>query len=75
MSTGYSNRVFNCPYFQYDQRTRVHCEGGTISMPDRVSFIRWVNKYCCDVPNWEKCPIAQHLTEYYERILANEERR
>lgn len=67
MSTGYSGRVWACPFFQWDERRGIHCEGGGVSFEDRETFGRYATRHCCDVDGWDKCSLAQALVERYER--------
>ena len=32
---GYSNKTFACPFFKWDERLCVHCEGGRVTFPDK----------------------------------------
>ena len=43
---GYSNRTFYCPFFRWDERTRVHCEGGKISFPDPEAALIYIAGHC-----------------------------
>ena len=67
MSNGYSSRVWTCPFFQWDERLAVHCEGGS-----RVRFARlrtyrqYVSCYCCDLNGWRRCSIADALNKQYD---------
>ena len=64
---GYSNRTFCCPFFRWDERTRVHCEGGKISFPDPEAALIYIAGHCAEVQGWKECSIAQNLMRYYER--------
>lgn len=70
MSAGYSNRIWTCPYFRWDKRLEVHCEGGVISMPDRASYRAFVDRCCSSERGWQSCPISIAMTEYYDRTGA-----
>ena len=70
MSKGYSNRIWVCPFFKWDKRTQVYCEGGTVNLPDLETFREFVNTYCAADKGWENCAIAKAMTEYYERTGA-----
>lgn len=67
MSTGYSGRVWACPFFRWDERLRVHCEGGKMSLTDPRTFESYACRYCCDVDGWDRCSLAKALVEQYER--------
>ena len=34
---GYSHKTWACPFFRWDERLCVRCEGGCMSFPDRKS--------------------------------------
>lgn len=70
MSTGYSSRIWVCPFFRWDKRRQVYCEGGTVSLPDLETFQEFVNTYCAADKGWENCAIAKAMTEYYDRTGA-----
>ena len=59
---GYSNKTWQCPFFRWDERLCVHCEGGKVEFPDMK-----VRDYCADNPGWKKCTIASFLERFYER--------
>lgn len=64
---GYSNRTWVCPFYKWDERLCVHCEGGKIRFPDRISLNEFVRLYC-GTANWKTCSVAENLLRYYERI-------
>ena len=64
MSSGYSNRLWKCPFFQADERQIVICEGGRVSFTDRPTYLRYANGYCCG--DWERCTLAMALNRFYE---------
>lgn len=70
MSPGYSGRDWVCPYYKWDKKMQVYCEGGTVKLPDRDVFREYVGAYCSALDGWESCSIARALTEYYERTGA-----
>lgn len=66
MSKGYSGRSFQCPYFKWDEREKVHCEGGVVNLPIQ-ELRRYMDRHCSSAKGWEECPIARSLNEYYDR--------
>lgn len=66
MSCGYSGRRFQCPFFRWDERKKVHCEGGVLALPV-PELRRYMDSYCANMPGWKSCPIAKGLEEYYDR--------
>lgn len=66
MSCGYSNRVWKCPFFQYDRREEIHCEGGIASFLSQGELAAYANKYCSDARGWEKCHRARRCMDERE---------
>lgn len=63
---GYSNRTWACPYFKWDGKQKVTCEGGCVSLP-KQEFSEFVERFCASPSGWRDCPTAKALTRYYER--------
>lgn len=72
MSTGYSSRAWACPFLKWDEKQKIHCEGGCVSLQDPETYAEYTDRYCANVPGWESCTIASALTKYYERKPENE---
>ena len=66
-------RLWICPYFKWDGKTEIHCEGGVISFPDKQSLTEYITKFCCANPEWTECTIADSLSNYYERLFYSQE--
>lgn len=66
MSSGYSSRRFQCPFFRWDERKKVHCEGGVVCLPV-PELHRYMDRHCSSGEGWKDCPIARALAEYNER--------
>lgn len=66
MSKGYSGRRFQCPFYKWDERQKVHCEGGVVGLPV-PELRRYMDRYCSSLEGWKDCPIARALGEYYDR--------
>jgi hypothetical protein len=63
----YSHKTWRCPYFRYDEKRSVHCEGGTvIRFPDRRSIQDYTTAFCAAY-NYGECTVAKALNNYYER--------
>ncbi len=60
-------RVYICPYWNWEEKLSVHCEGGLICFPDARMKREFVCRYCAHLPGWERCTIAGAWGEYYER--------
>lgn len=62
MSQGYSNRVWRCPFFRWDKREEVRCEGGHVrTFQHQRELAAWARRYCGRETGWEACPIARDL--------------
>lgn len=64
---GYSNKTFACPFFKWDEKLCVHCEGGKVSFRDRQEATEYIDSHCACEGGWQKCSLACSLTRYYER--------
>lgn len=67
MSTGYSSRNWECPFFKWDKKGAVYCEGGRVTLPPR-ELNEYIGRYCGSCRGWRDCPQARALTRYYERM-------
>ena len=63
---GYSHLIYCCPYYEWDGKTDMHCEGGKIAFPDRATAQMYFNTYCGDVDGWRRCTVARAITRFYE---------
>ena len=63
----YQNMVFACPYYGWETKCDVHCEGGRIALPDAAAARDYFRTYCCDVSGWRRCTVARAITRHYER--------
>lgn len=66
MSSGYTSRRFQCPFFKWDEKRKVHCEAGVIAMP-LPELHQYMDDYCANHPGWKRCPLAESLGSYYDR--------
>lgn len=66
MSSGYSGRLWACPFFRWDKPGQVRCEGGAIRIPDRDCMSAYLDAYCDHVDGWRRCTIAQAMEAYYD---------
>lgn len=64
---GYSHKTWACPFFHWDERLCVRCEGGCMSFPDRETLAEYADRYCANLQDWESCTVAANLLKYYER--------
>lgn len=60
-----------CPYFEKFSDYGIRCEGLSLDsyidqhFPTRRERERWTATYCCVGTNYECCPLARLLGEYY----------
>lgn len=64
---GYSNRTWACPFYTWDERKKIHCEGGCLSFRDREGLAEYANRHCGSTEGWKGCTLAQSLMSYYDR--------
>lgn len=64
---GYSNRYWTCPFFTWDEKLKVHCEGGLVKFPDRKTLTGYADRHCSSENGWKNCSVARAMLEYYER--------
>ena len=67
VSTGYSSKTWACPFLTWDERLKIHCEGGCVAFPDRKAYTEYTDRYCASVEGWMDCTMASLLLGYYER--------
>lgn len=41
---GYSHRTWACPFYRWDERCKVHCEGGCVAFPDREAAAEYARR-------------------------------
>lgn len=63
---GYSNKTFVCPFFSWDERLCIHCEGGRIRFPDRQTAGEYIDQHCASVDGWRSCTVARMLETFYD---------
>lgn len=61
----WSNRLWVCPFFGWDERAAVHCEAGVIRLRDQRSINVYAANFCGG--DWESCTLARALLAAYER--------
>lgn len=60
-------KTWECPFYKWDARLAVYCEGGKITFPDRKALEDYSEKHCTSLNGWEMCSLAESLLQYYER--------
>ena len=61
-----SNRLWQCPFYRYDQYRDLRCEAGQLKFQRRKTHRRYVERYCASAEGWEACTLAKALLEQYE---------
>ncbi len=65
--SGYSHKYWSCPFFVWDERLAVHCEGGRLRFPDWEAAETFTGRFCAGDMGWKNCTVARNLLLYYER--------
>ena len=69
----YWHKFWACPFFKWDDQTKVACEGGCkLIFPDKRTACDFMDRYCANNPGWRSCTLAQSLLLYHERNEKNE---
>ncbi len=64
----YWHKKWQCPFFVWDDRSLVACEGKCrIIFPDDVAAREFMEGYCASLSGWESCAIAANKLRFYER--------
>lgn len=62
----YWHKIWVCPYFIWDDRTKIGCEGKiTLKFPDKKSLAEYADRFCCSIDNYPNCPVAKMIEEKY----------
>lgn len=64
---GYSNRTWMCPFFGWDEKTKIHCEAGRIVFGDDASLRAYAERHCGSITGWKSCTMAKNWMDYYAR--------
>ena len=59
-------RTWTCPFFLWEQKLAIHCEGGQIRFVDHAERLGYITEYCASVKGWQNCSIAQQISKRYE---------
>lgn len=62
-----TSRQIQCPFFLWDEKKKLHCEGGVLTLPGKETN-RYMDRYCAHMQGWKDCPIAKSLTAYYDSV-------
>lgn len=61
-------KAYVCPFWKWEDKLCVHCEGGKLHFPDVRMKKDYVCRYCAQLPGWEDCSVAGAWVDYYERV-------
>ena len=61
---GYSRRTWVCPYFKWDEKTKIHCECGVLYFCDNEELGQYAREYCSDF-GWDRCTLALRRNRHY----------
>ena len=64
---GYSHKTWACPFFKWDEKLRIHCEGGRLALPDQAALRDYAGRYCASADGWRQCSFAGVLLRHYEK--------
>ena len=67
-----SHKTWSCPFFVWDERLAVHCEGGRPRFPDYEAADKYTGDYCAGGQGWKDCTLAKNLMAYYQRTEDND---
>lgn len=60
-------RAYQCPFFRWEEKRKIHCEGGQLCFPDLDSMGEYIDKFCAKSPGWQSCSVAGNMQDYYRR--------
>ena len=60
-----------CPFYRWDEKRKIHCDGGTVGIRGNRDLLNYARKYCANVTGWEDCSLARALIEQNERREKN----
>ncbi len=63
----YSHKYWSCPFFKWDEKCSIHCEGGVLKFNDYDRLSEYADRYCTDAKLWHKCTVAAALEDEYNR--------
>ncbi len=60
------HKTWTCPFFLWDGKKEISCEGGRICFHTSHSANDYMNAYCAGGNNWQQCTVAKALLKYYD---------
>ena len=67
----YWHKLFECPFYKWNEKRTIGCEGGRITIESKVAFLEFMET--CET-KWKSCPIARALMNDAERKYHEEKR-
>jgi len=61
--SNYSNKTWICPYYKYDRKLSVTCEGGKVFFPSSEAGRKFTDTYCASF-GYKNCCIAQMIDAF-----------
>lgn len=62
----HKSTAFCCPFYGWDSKIAVTCEGGKIALPEHGATWQYMREYCADANGWRRCTVARMLLRHYE---------
>ena len=59
--------AMQCPFYKSESQLRLYCEGGCMKFPDVTARRDYLENYCANHINWQKCSVAHLMQRYYDR--------
>lgn len=60
-------KTWTCPFFKWEEKQKIHCEGGGPAFELPETFREFSNAYCASTENWRKCSLADALVRQYDK--------
>ena len=61
----YTNRYWICPFFHWDEKGAIHCEGGSVVRLPQIHLYGFAEDYCASF-GYRECSIYQAIEKTYE---------
>lgn len=62
---GYTNRYWMCPFYKWDEKNAIHCEGGSMIKLPKQALREYASCYCAS-QNWKMCTVCKAILKTYE---------
>ncbi len=59
--------IIQCPFYKMDSHLKLYCEGCSMKFPDMTTRRNYIENYCANHINWQKCSVAHSMQCYYDR--------